>query len=120
MRTFALAAVLAVVGGLGFADRANAQIIVGTRGTPDAALGYYSPYPGTMYSPFRAPAPVYSSPGFGFRPNFNNGVIVAPNYYYANGYPGGGFTVTQFNTFGRPAYPQYGYGPHPRGGYRRW
>jgi hypothetical protein len=118
MRTFVISAALAVFGMSAFADQANAQIIVGTRGTPDAALGYYSPYPGTMYSPFRAPAPVYGTPG-GFRPNFNNGVLVSPNYYYPNGYPGGRLTVTEFNTFSRPAFPQSGYNQYPRGGYRR-
>lgn len=124
MRTFAIGAVLAVIGGLAFAGRADAQpVVIGTRGTADAGLGYYSPYPGALYSPFRPAAPtvVFSSPAFG--PGFNNGVLVAPNYYY------NGFTITQFNTpnvtqFNTPNVffaPQYGYAPYGRYGYyRRW
>jgi hypothetical protein len=97
---------------LAFAGRADAQIIIGTRGTPSASLGYYSPYPGTLYSPFAAPAPrVYS----GFVQPWYQGQLVAPTYrstivsprYYG---------VTRIYSPGlRVVSPRYGYRS-----YRRW
>jgi hypothetical protein len=108
MRPFAIGAALAVLG-LAFASRADAQVI-GTYGTPNASLGYYSPYPGALYSPFRQPPPLYYG-GIG--------------YGYGSGYgygPGPGFYQPGFNGYAMPryyqppVYPQYG----PGYSYRRW
>jgi hypothetical protein len=83
MRRFALAAVLAGVGLVVFASAADAQVVIGTRpvyapGTvvspygvitptvqtnPVYTAGYYSPYPGYLYSPF---ANSYLPSGYGY------------------------------------------------------
>lgn len=81
MKLLALASAVIV---LGFAERADAQNVIGTYGTPGAPLGYYSPYPGTLYSPFRQPAPVpfttYSMGNLnrygGYPQNYSNGYTI--------------------------------------------
>jgi hypothetical protein len=107
MRLVTLVALAAV---LGFCDRANAQYVVGTGGTSSAGLGYYSPTPGVLYSPFRpAPAiPTYNA-GYG---NYQFGG--APQYY------NNGYTVTRTYSTLAPG-PHYGYGGYnTMRGYRRW
>lgn len=127
MRKFMAVATLAVLGGLGLPDSADAQVI-GTRGAmmPGGGVpmqGYYSPYPGVIYSPYRQ-APVYlgGSPAFAGGPAFQH-TYVAPDYY------GNGFTVTRFGNYGyHRNYGTYGYYGYPRpnsafvGGqaFRRW
>lgn len=71
MRTLVIGAVVAIVGGFGLAGQANAQVI-GTYGTPHANLGYYSPYPGALYSPYRQPTPIYTH-SYNFNPGFHGG-----------------------------------------------
>lgn len=115
MRSFTNAAVLAVVLAVGAAADAGAQVVVGTRGAQvpgggSAIHGYYSPYPGTLYSPFRQAPPVvggyYSSPGF-----YNAGF---GRTFYPPAVLGSGFTVA-------PAHPwSGGYYPPTVRGYRRW
>lgn len=114
MRTFVIGAGLAILG-LAFAGRADAQVI-GTYGTPNASLGYYSPYPGALYSPYRqAPlyyggySPGYSQPGYGYP---------QPGYGYGPGYPQPGYGYGMPRYYQPPVYRQYGpgYGPGP---YRR-
>jgi len=92
MRAFAIATMLS----LGFcANRVDAQVI-GTYGTGDARLGYYSPYPGALYSPYRMPTPGYYPSNY--RPN------------YTTGFPSGTMYAPRTTTF-----PRYGYGPFPNG-----
>ncbi len=74
IKTMTLTGAIAL-GLFGFADRAEAQVI-GTRGTSLAPLGYYSPYPGALYSPFASPPRVYS----GFVQPWYQGPLVAPTY----------------------------------------
>lgn len=106
MRRFALAAVLAAVALLGLGTTADAQVVIGTRpayapgtvvspggiigpglttGGAIPMTGYYSPYPGYLYSPFAN------------QPAFNN-------FYNPYGYGMGGFGYGNyyggFNTFG--------------------
>jgi len=122
MRTFASLIALAVVGGA--SGRADAQVM-GTGGasmpgggTP--MLGYYSPYPGALYSPFRqAPAfaatpyrPGFYNPGY-YDPSFGN-TLYGPNPF------GNGFTVTQFQRPGSYWTPQYPSHSSPGTFYRRW
>ncbi len=95
MRLVAMLAVLAV---LGLSGGANAQVIIGTQGTPSASLGYYSPYPGALYSPFRQPAVV---PNGGFN----------TNRFYGGSFSNG-YTITRF-----PGQPQYIPQPTPRGNF---
>jgi hypothetical protein len=109
MRRFALAAVVAVLGLAAFAPSADAQVVIGTRpvyapGTvvspygviPAVApattgavytAGYYSPFPGYMYSPFatnHVPAGygTYYNPGL-----YSYGAYYRPRYYTSP--PGG-------------------------------
>jgi hypothetical protein len=82
MKRFALAAILAGVGLVLFASAADAQVVIGTRAayapgtvvspygviappTPTTVYtsGYYSPYPGYLYSPF---ANNYIPSGYGY------------------------------------------------------
>jgi len=101
---FALAAVL------GFSDRANAQYVVGTGGTSTAGLGYYSPTPGVMYSPFR-PAPTFQTYNAGYG-NYQFGG--APQFY------NNGFTVTRGYNNLAPS-QTYGFGQYnTMRGDRRW
>jgi len=98
MRKLAIAFAVAV---FGFAGSANAQHVIGTGGTPGASLGYYSPYPGAMYSPFRqAPAlPVsnfstYNARFGGYPQIYNNGSTITRFPGSMNGMPhygSGGF-----------------------------
>lgn len=80
--------VLAIVSAvivLGLSQRAHAQQhVIGSGGTTSANLGYYSPYPGALYSPFRQATPVplsaYSMGNFnrvGGNPQiYNNGSTI--------------------------------------------
>lgn len=105
MYRFVIAAVLSAGSLVVAAGKADAQLrLVGTGGTPSASLGYYSPVPGTLYSPF-VPARTMS-PTYGYSPRYvPNTAFVAPNYAT------GGYTVTQF---GNPGYTR------PRWYGRRW
>jgi len=103
-------AVVALAAALGFSDRANAQYVVGTGGTSSAGLGYYSPVPGVLYSPFRpAPAlPTYNA-GYG---NYQFGGV--PNIY------NNGYTVTRVYTpYGNTLNRGFG-GYNQMNGMRRW
>jgi len=119
MRKYAAVAVLAV---LGFSNQAGAQIVMGTGGAtmPGGGvpmLGYYSPYPGTLYSPYRA-APVYNGYSSYASP-FAGGHAFTQNYYAPNAY-GNGFTVTRMPySSNYSAYPRHG-SPFPGQAYRRW
>jgi len=111
MRTFVIGGMAAVLG-LAFAGRADAQVI-GTYGTSGAPLGYYSPYPGPLYSPFRQPTPMYNP---GFYPAYNGGPYYQPGFYPA--YNGNGNAMPRY--YNPPVYQQqYGYGQHPGGMYNR-
>lgn len=124
MRHFAIVAALAMLGSLGLAGRADAQVY-GTRGATmpgggAPTLGYYSPYPGALYSPFRqAPAfaggpafgGTYGGPGFG-QPFGGGPAFISP------GYPNG-FTVTRFPTY-RPMAPYRGGAFAGGQAFRRW
>ena len=109
LRNITLAGALAV-GMVAFSGRAEAQLI-GTRGTTLAPLGYYSPYPGALYSPFASPPRAYS----GFvqpwyqtpfvAPSYGRSVIVSPRYYGLSRSYSSGFHVS----------PRYGHHSH-----RRW
>ena len=110
MRNLTLVGALAL-GMFAFTGRAEAQVI-GTRGTSLAPLGYYSPYPGALYSPFASPPRVYSGfvqpwyQGPLVAPSYGNfGTVVSPRYYGLSRSYGSGFHVS----------PQYGHRPH-----RRW
>jgi opacity protein-like surface antigen len=107
MRRFALAAVLAGVGLVVSAAAADAQVVVGTRPvyaptvvSPYGAItptvpateavytsGYYSPYPGYLYSPFANnvfPAGYGYGYGVGFNAGYNPYGITytyRPRYY---------------------------------------
>jgi hypothetical protein len=115
MRTFATAAgvaLLATVTGVGTAY-AQPLRVVGTGGTPSVNLGYYSPTPGVLYSPFVPAQPPFAIGGvpshMSYRPGFFAPTFVSPNY------PAGGFTITQFPAQGYRTYPSHVY--HP---VRRW
>lgn len=105
MRKLTNVAVLAVVLSLGAAGTAGAQVI-GTRGAtmPGGGVpfqGYYSPYPGAVYSPF-APAPA-----------------VVGSRAFAGGTAFGGGPA--YGGFGRPVYPSAVYGgvtTYPAYGYQ--
>jgi hypothetical protein len=111
MRSLALAGAV-VIGMAAFAGRADAQMrVIGTRGTPAASLGYYSPYPGALYSPFAAPAPrAYS----GFVQPWYQGQFVAPRYGTTVVSPGY-YGVTRSYSPGFHVAPRTGFRPH-----RRW
>jgi hypothetical protein len=118
MRRFAVAAVLAGVGLVAFASSADAQVVIGTRpayapGTvvspygvisppapviTDASMsGYYSPYPGYMYSPFAnsgLPGGYSYSPYYGY----GGAYTYRPRYYTS---PPGGVL------YGRSYYPRF-------------
>jgi len=114
--TMRLIAAVALALVLGFSDRANAQYVVGTYGTPSAGLGYYSPTPGVMYSPFRqAPAfPTYTT-GFGNYSGYGNHQFGGYPQTYSNGY-----TVTRFYS-PYTVTPHYGTGGfNNTHGMRRW
>jgi hypothetical protein len=107
LKNLAVAGAL-VMGVVGFAGTADGQVI-GTRGTSLAPLGYYSPYPGALYSPFASPPRVYGfaqpryvspfvTPGFGT-------TVVSPRYY----------GLSRSYSPGFHASPHYGHRS-----YRRW
>jgi hypothetical protein len=104
MRSLVLASA-ATVGLLAFGEPANAQVmfgtgqtVIGTRGLPPGPFtsGYYSPYPGALYSPFAQPQRVNSfvvGPRF-VTPVFSSGFI-DPRFNFAPGFrtfPSGGFS----------------------------
>jgi len=116
MRRFAHAAVLAAVGLAVSASAADAQVVIGTRPayapgtvvspygvvTPSAAIvggttyqsGYYSPYPGYLYSPYATSNyPAYYNPGY-----YSYGTYTYRPRYYTS--PPGGVL------YGRPYYPR--------------
>jgi hypothetical protein len=105
MRSLVLAAAVAV-GLLAFGTPAGAQMVlrtgptvIGTAGLPPGPFtsGYYSPYPGALYSPFARPQPVTS---FAVSPR-----LFTPGY--GGGYFGPGFGyVPRYSTF--PAGGYYG------------
>jgi hypothetical protein len=110
LRNITLAGALAL-GMVAFAGRADAQVL-GTRGTTLAPLGYYSPYPGALYSPFASPPPrAYSGfvqpwyQGQLIAPSYGRTVIVNPRYYGLSRSYSPGFYVS----------PRYGH--HS---FRRW
>jgi len=114
MRTFVWSAVLAAVGVVGSGGAADAQVVVGTRGIPASATyplgyyspgGYYSPYSGTLYSPFATGVTIGRMTP-----------TVVPTGYYAPVYVGGDPTYHHHYYHG-PAYTPYG---GYSGGYRRW
>jgi len=90
------AGLLSGLGVLAVAGRADAQLrVIGTGGTPAASLGYYSPYPGALYSPFVQAPPVPT--GRFYTSRYSGPTLIGPNYAT------GGFTVT------RPGVPSYYY-----------
>lgn len=90
MMRFLAAGLLSGLGVLASTGRADAQPrVIGTGGTPGASLGYYSPYPGVMYSPF-VQAPRVPAGGF-YAPRYAGPTLIGPNYAT------GGFTVTRFH-----------------------
>jgi hypothetical protein len=108
MRKLALAAVVSL---LGTAATVGAQVI-GTYGTPDARLGYYSPYPGALYSPYRQ-SPAYHSYG---RTYYNPGLYDGYSTYRHNPGPASfpqGMAVPTAN----PGYRSF---PNPGSNRRRW
>jgi len=107
MNRLLVASVLGVGGLLATAGTADAQLhVVGTGGTPAASLGYYSPVPGTLYSPFIQAPPAVPTGSF-FNSRFTGPTFIAPNFAT------GGFTVTRF---GGPVYAPYhrGWAGHRR------
>jgi len=115
MRKFTGVAVAAVVLGLGVAGEAGAQVY-GTRGAimPGGGVpfqGYYSPYPGAMYSPF-APAPAVVG-GFSTTGIYSPAGVVRA--YYPPTVSHGFATYPTFGGYRTySSYPGVGYG------YRRW
>jgi len=132
MRKLMAVGVLAVLAGLGLPGKASAQYVVGTGGAlmPGGGvpmMGYYSPYPGTIYSPYRS-APLgttaFYSPAFAGGPAFTNGTWATPNtfgYGYGaySGYGYGGYGYNM-NGFGTRPYPHYGTSPFAGRAYHRW
>ena len=116
MRTLVITAAL-TVGTLAFAGRADAQYVIGTRGTTASSLGYYSPYPGALYSPFAAPPRVSSYGYSGFaQPRFIS-PFVTPSYgttFVSPGYYGGGYGVNRYSSPGFYTGPRYGYRSYRR------
>jgi len=117
MRRFALVAALTVTALCASVTPADAQVVIGTQGYGGPGItaplgfyspgGYYSPYPGTMYSPFARGVTVS-----GVSPTVINGYHQPPGVIY------GGYS-------GYPHHYNYGasYGPRPaynHGPYRRW
>jgi hypothetical protein len=89
MNRLLVASVLGVGGLLAGAGTADAQLrVIGTGGTPSASLGYYSPAPGTLYSPFVHAPPVVPTGSF-FNSRFAGPTFISPNFAT------GGFTVTR-------------------------
>lgn len=119
MRRFGIVAALAAVLALADAGRADAQFIIGTKGTSNASFGYYSPYPGAMYSPFAAPTGNRGT----FAPGLPVGLIPVsgPNvtgFIGPNGFSPG-FTVTTFPNGQVVTTPTRGHGFMGPGGFRR-
>jgi hypothetical protein len=103
MRSLVLAA--AAAGLLASGTPAGAQLmpgtgqtVIGTRGLPPGPFtsGYYSPYPGALYSPFARPQVITNfsaSPRF-YIPGYTGGYY-GPGFGYTprySGYPGGGYS----------------------------
>jgi len=109
MRSFVVAAALAVAGAAGFANKADAQFYLNTL-TPGGGLvisagtGFY---PG-LYSGGLYPSYLYGS---GFPLGLNYGL----NSYYGGNYYGGGY----YRPYYRTGYRGWGWGGY-RGGYRGW
>lgn len=102
MKAVALAAVLAVFTLAGPAAAQYPQVY-GTRGTHMAQWGYYSPYPGTLYSPFAAPPAVGYTPQYYYRGGTtygNFGPVYVP--------PGPGAHTNSYGWYANPGFTNYG------------
>jgi hypothetical protein len=101
MRSFVVAAALAVVGAAGFADRADAQVFFNRYpGGLSLSIGGYGYYPG-----------LYGYSGY---PSYYSGYYSRPYY---GGYRGGwGYRPY----YGGSRYGGYRYGGYRYGGYRGW